>query len=102
MNASTQTTTLCADLQFWQAVHHCVQRRVLTIARREDRIAYRPANAELGIVPRDADLAGGIIKIRALVLDLRDRRDDAKSVGEAMRHVALLEVGRREVHAHPS
>ena len=44
----------------------------------------------------------GIVKIRALVFDLRDRAEDAEAVREPGRHVALPEVVGRERDANPS
>ena len=62
------------------------------VARREYRLTHRPRDRERRVVPGDADFAAGIVEVGALVLDLRDRAEDAEPVREAGRNVALLEV----------
>src|SRR5262249_55163377 len=80
-------TTLSLELQIWQAVVLLRQRRVAGVARRQDRLAYGPHDRQHRIVPRDADLARRVVQIGALVLDLRNRADDAEAVREAWRDV---------------
>src|SRR5471030_2883690 len=75
---------------------------MMAVSRRKDRLAHRPRDADRGVVPRHADLTLGIVNVRAFVLDLRDRADDAEPVGESGRHVALLEILRRQRHGHPA
>src|SRR5262249_32571314 len=89
-------------LDAWEQMCEIGQRGMTAVAVRQNRLAYGPWDGERGIVPGDADLAVRIVEVRALVLDLRDRRRDAEAVGEPGRDVALLEVPGREHHGHPA
>src|SRR6266436_3145431 len=66
-----------------QPVEHFGERGICAVALRQERLSHRPPNGERRIVPGDAELACRIVDISGLVLDLRDRTDDAESVGEA-------------------
>src|SRR6185295_9810777 len=68
---------------------------------RENRIRHRPGDADGRVVPRDADLAGRVVDVGALVFDLRDVADDGEAVREAFGNVDLLEVLRRHADADP-
>src|SRR5262245_1385054 len=65
---------------------------MMAVARGEQWFADRPRDRERRIVPGDPDFTGWVVHVGALVLDLRDWRDDTEAVGEAGGDVALAEV----------
>ena len=62
------------------------------VLRREQRVADRPGDADLRIVPAEADLVGGVVEVGALVGDLGHLAQHAEAVGEPRRDEHLAEV----------
>ncbi len=59
---------------------------------REDWLGDRPGHVEIGVVPGNAQLVGGIVKIRTLVLHDGFPALDAKTMGEARGHIDAAQV----------
>src|SRR5262249_6915543 len=90
--ARSQGTTSGRSAERRETVAVPGQGGVLTVAIREERFADRPRDGKRRIVPRNPDLAVGVVEVRALVLDLGNGADHAEAVREALRDVALAEV----------
>src|SRR2546422_2112893 len=69
---------------------------MMAVAIGQQRLGDRPANRERRIVPRDANFCRRIVEVRAFVFDLGDGTDDAETVREPGRDVALFEILGRE------
>src|SRR3954462_8814684 len=65
-----------------QRVDQIGEVRMPIIAWGENRRPHRPRYGQRRIVPGDADLAGGIVEVGRLVLDLGGGADDGKPVRE--------------------
>src|SRR3954468_9356903 len=75
--------------------------RMALITFGQHRTRERPFDPDVRVVPRDADLAVGVVDVAALVFHLGDGTDDRESVRKPFRNVALPEVLGRERNAHP-
>src|SRR3954469_4332227 len=88
-----ETTALSTRLQFrdWigrHQVRNLCERQVFAVSLREGRRGDSPRNPQRGVVPGDADFCSGIVHGGALVLDLRERTEDAEPVRKPRRDVA--------------
>src|SRR5919201_1429449 len=63
-------TKLSDGAIFRKTCHHFRERRIATVAIGQQRLFHSPADREGGIVPRDPELRGRIVDLRALVFDV--------------------------------
>src|SRR6266850_5520798 len=73
-----------------------------TVAQGKERLRDWPRYADRRVIPGNADLAGRVVQIGALVFDLRDGTDHAESVRKARRDKDLFEIRRRQADTVPA